>query len=138
MAPTLEGMNDCEEFLVVNIVASFWWRQGMGIVADRAWKTGGSTLKENGPKGKLGGIDFDFKRSVMVWAVKSHVAFNQANEAFHSRALFVTPMEGDVLLQEVGEGPCNFRKTGNERAVVAKHPQGASHARDGALLGRPF
>jgi hypothetical protein len=63
-------VNDSEEFPVVNIVASFWWGQGMGIVTDRAWKTGGSTLKEDGPEGKLGGIHFYFKRSVMVWAVK--------------------------------------------------------------------
>jgi hypothetical protein len=91
-------MDDSKEFPIVNVITPLRWGQCMGVVTNRAWETGGSALEEDGAEGKLGDIHFHLEWAIVIWAIKSHVAFDQADEVFYSCVLLVSLTERDVLL----------------------------------------
>jgi hypothetical protein len=103
----------------------------VGIVTDGAREAGGAqgTLEKDGTKSELGGINFYFKRSVVVQAVQGHVVLDKADEPLYCCTLLVPPSEGDVLLQEVSKGVSNFGETRDKGAVIPKYTKGASHPR---------
>ena len=58
-------------------------------------------MVEDGTRGELGGVDFQFKRSVMVGLSKNRIGGGEMNETIQGRGAFRSPDEGCTFLEEI-------------------------------------
>ena len=59
--PRLQGVDDCEELSVVNVVVLFCWDEQLGEVEAGMPIAIGVSLEEDGARGILGGVSGDSK-----------------------------------------------------------------------------
>ena len=138
VAPMFEGTDDSEELPVPDRVIPFSFGEGRGIIAHGVTQAVGVTLVEDGARGKLRGIDFQFERFVMVGLSEYGVGGGKVNETVQGRGAFRSPDEGCAFLKEIQKGASDFRKTRDEGAMIAEDSQRRPHFFNGLQHPRPF
>ena len=77
-------------------------------------------MVEDGARGKLGGVDFQFERFVMVRLSKDRVGGGKMDETFQGRGALWGPDEGCTFLEEIEKGASDVRETRDEGAMISE------------------
>src|SRR5712671_2024767 len=137
MAESFEGVNDSEEFLVVDVVVEFGRLHGLGEESNRVPSIEEVGLFKNGTKSKVTSISNDTKRKGGIREGEDRGDGKGINEGAKGRFLGCGPNVGDVFLCESKERVCNLGIILDEATIkVAKAEEGLEFL-NGLWLG-PF
>src|SRR5712672_1300492 len=108
MAESFEGVNDSEEFLVVDVVVEFGRLHGLGEESNRVPLVEEVGLFKNGTESKVTSIGNDTKRKGGIREGEDRGDGKGIDEGAKGRFLGHGPNVGDVFLCESKERVCNL------------------------------
>ena len=122
VSPLLQGLDDGEHLLVMDLVVVFHQGQGFGEEGD--WvplSIFGRDLREDSSSCKVGTVRFNAERLGGVQGDEDGGRCDILLELIESRLLVCSPMPFHVVLSKVEERPGVFREVLDEAPVVSGH-----------------
>ena len=130
VSPGFQGVNNGEEFPVIDVIVSFFQREQLGEIRAGMPITIGVCLEKDGARGIFGGVG-----SGEVWEVEDRLQQGKGLEGFKRCLACGRPIPRKVFLGEIDKGSGNVGAVRNKTSIKVREAEEGSHVLDSLRSG---